>query len=241
MKRSMALCLGLLICSGVYAESVPEDVKQTINQRVASIDPRLKVDGIGPAPMAGLYEVTIGARVVYFSEDGKYLVLGELIDTQTKENLTEARKAAITNSILADFGADQMIVIGPANAKRYVTVFTDVDCPYCARFHRDVPRLNEAGVQVRYLLFPRTGIGSRSYQRSVGVWCADDQIESIGIAKAGGEVEFKECSNPVAQHYELGQEVGIRGTPAIILDSGHMIAGYIPVDQLIGELGISPE
>ena len=241
MTRSMVLCLSLLTCSGVYGASVPEDVKQLIHQRVASIAPGLKVDDIGYAPMKGFYEVSIGARLVYFSEDGKYLLLGELIDTETQENLTETRKAEITGSMLAEYSVEEMIVIGPDNPKRFITVFTDVDCPYCAKFHRDVPGLNEAGVQVRYLLFPRTGIGGRSYQRAVGVWCADDRIEAVGVAKAGGEVEFKQCSNPVEQHYQLGQEVGIRGTPAIILDDGQMIGGYVPPDQLISELGLVSE
>lgn len=241
MKGSMVLCLWLLTCSAVHGASVPEDLKQLIHQRFASFAPGLEVDNIGPSAMKGFYEVSIGARVVYFSEDGKYIFLGEMIDAETRENLTDTRKAELINSMLAEYGPDQMIVIGPENPKRYVTVFTDVDCPYCAKFHRDVPRLNEAGVQVRYLLFPRTGIGGRSYQRAVGVWCADDRIESVGIAKAGGEVEFKECSNPVEQHYLLGQEVGIRGTPAIILDDGQMIAGYIAPDRLISQLGLTPE
>ena len=104
-----------------------------------------------------------------------------------------------------------------------------------------MPALNEAGVQVRYLLFPRSGLQGRSYERAVGVWCADDRIESVGIAKAGGEVEYRDCQNPVEGHYTLGQDVGIRGTPAIILDDGRMIAGYIPPEQLLAQLGIKAE
>jgi thiol:disulfide interchange protein DsbC len=242
MKRICGFCIVVCMGLGVSAwasEADPSpEAKQMVEQRVASIAPGLSIDSIGFAPIENFYEVTTGTRVVYISVDGKHMFLGELLDANSGENLTEKRRAGLTAGMLTKFDEGQMIVIGPDDPRRYVTVFTDVDCPYCAKFHRDVPALNAAGVQVRYLLFPRTGIGSKSYQRAVGVWCADDRIESIGIAKAGGEVEYRDCENPVKGHYELGQEVGIRGTPAIVLDDGRMVAGYVPPNVLLAELGI---
>ncbi|MDJ0955547.1 MAG: DsbC family protein [Arenicellales bacterium] len=238
MKRLFTLGLLLLACGSVQAEAPSSDVQLMIQQKLNTFAPGLTVDAVEEAPVDGFYEVSIGARVVYFSHDGKYMFLGELLDTSNQQNLTEQRRAKLIVKKLDKYGEDQMIVIGPKDPKNYVTVFTDVDCPYCAKFHRDVPTLNEAGVQVRYLLFPRTGIAGRSYKRAVGVWCAEDRIESVGIAKEGGEVPFKDCANPVQGHYELGQEIGIRGTPAIILDDGRMIGGYVPPEQLFSQLGI---
>lgn len=239
MKRLITLCFTLFAVGGAYAEQSPEQVRQMIQQKLSAFAPDLKLDAIERAPVAGFYEVSIGTRVVYFSEDGKYLFLGELLDANSRENLTQQRRASLTAGRLEQYGTERMIVIGPEDAERHLTVFTDVDCPYCAKFHRDVPALNAAGVQVRYLLFPRTGLGGRSYKRAVGVWCADDRVESVGIAKAGGEVTSKDCDNPVSEHYELGQEIGINGTPAIILDNGEMIAGYVPPRDLFQQLGIS--
>ena len=241
MKRLFTLGLLLLTPGLVQADAVSDEVKQMIQEKLNAFAPGLTVDAIGNAPVAGFYEVSIGARVVYFSQDGKYMFLGELLDTNSKENLTEKHRAKLIAKKLEKYGEDQMIVIGPKQPKAHVTVFTDVDCPYCAKFHRDVPALNEAGVEVRYLLFPRTGIGGRSYKRAVGVWCAKDPIESVGVAKAGGEVAFKDCENPVQEHYELGQEIGIRGTPAIVLDDGRMIGGYVPPERLVSQLGIETE
>lgn len=241
MKRILPMFLSLAACVVAYAEAPSEQTLNLIQQKLDTFGSGLKVDHIDNAPVDGFYEVTIGTRVVYFSHDGGYMFLGELLDTNSKENLTETRRAALTAEKLAKYDEDQMIVIGPEDATRYVTVFTDVDCPYCAKFHRDVPTLNAAGIEVRYLLFPRGGLSGRSYERAVGVWCAADRIESVGIAKAGGEVEYKDCDNPVQGHYELGQEVGINGTPAIFLDDGRLIAGYIPPERLINELGIKPK
>lgn len=241
MKRLFALGLSLLVYGLVHADAPSDETKLMIQQKLDTFASGLTVDAIEYAPVEGFYEVSIGARVVYFSQDGQYMFLGELLNTNSRENLTEKRRATLIAKKLEKYGQDQMIVIGPKEPKRYVTVFTDVDCPYCAKFHRDVPALNKAGVQVRYLLFPRTGIGGRSYKRAVGVWCAEDRIKSVGIAKAGGEVEFKDCENPVQGHYELGQEVGINGTPAIVLDDGRMIAGYVPPERLFSQLGINAD
>ncbi len=239
LKRLYVFAASVLCCVSAYADGPTEDETQMIERKLASFAPGMRFDSIENAPIEGFYEVTKGTQVLYISQDGKHIILGELLDVDSGENLTEQRRATLTADKLARYGADDMIVIGPQDAGRYVTVFTDVDCPYCAKFHRDVPALNAAGVQVRYLLFPRSGLEGRSYKRSVGVWCADDPVESVGIAKAGGEVEYRQCENPVKRHYELGQEIGIRGTPAIILDNGRMIAGYVPPNRLIEELGLS--
>ena len=241
---ALRVVLGLSLAFFSYAvkaEGPSPEIRAVIEQKIAAMAPGLTVNEIAPAPIENLLEVTLGSRVVYFTADGKHLLLGEILDADTGQNLTEVRRAELTAEKLKIYDNDQMIVIGPENPTRYVTVFTDVDCPYCAKFHRDVPALNEAGVQVRYLLFPRSGLQGRSYERAVGVWCADDRIESVGIAKAGGEVEYRDCQNPVEGHYTLGQDVGIRGTPAIILDDGRMIAGYIPPEQLLAQLGIKAD
>ena len=241
MKRLSFVAALMLISASAYADGPTEAEQNMVRQKLAAFAPGMDFDSVGYAPVDNFYEVTTGTRVVYISRDGRHIFLGELLDVDSGDNLTEQRRAALTADKLNGYGAENMIVIGPKDAGRHVTVFTDVDCPYCAKFHRDVPALNEAGVQVRYLLFPRAGLQGRSYQRAVGVWCADDPVESVGIAKAGGEVEYRECENPVKNHYALGQEIGIRGTPAIILDDGRTIAGYVPPRRLIGEMGLVSE
>ncbi|MFC1681726.1 DsbC family protein [Pseudomonadota bacterium] len=241
MKRLSFVVALVLISASANADGPTEAEKKMVRQQLAAFAPGMEFDSVDYSPVDNFFEVTIGTRVVYISRDGKHVFLGELLDVNSGDNLTEQRRSALTADKLNDYGAENMIVIGPEDAGRYVTVFTDVDCPYCAKFHRDVPALNKAGVQVRYLLFPRSGLQGRSYERAVGVWCADDPVESVGIAKAGGEVEYRECENPVKTHYALGQEIGIRGTPAIILDDGRTIAGYVPPRRLIEELGLVPE
>ena len=237
MNRSVLFAVFAIVATtGFSAEVDPK-----IREQLKTILPGVEVDSVGAAPLKGFYEIVIGTQIVYMSEDGKHLLLGEILDAKAKTNLTKERRGELIANKLSNIDTKNMIVIGPAQPKRYVTVFTDVDCPYCAKFHRDVPKLNQAGVQVRYLLYPRTGVGSRSYYRAVAVWCAKDPAKAIGIAKAGGEIELKNCENPVKDHMQLGAEVGIQGTPAIVLDSGEMIPGYVPPPHLLAQLGLGPK
>jgi thiol:disulfide interchange protein DsbC len=232
-----------LLLSGALSTSVvaapPENDK--IKAELVRAFPELSQARVTPAPVPGLYQVEDDAQVFYTTGDGKYVFVGDLVDVATRTSLTEARRAQLRVQMLDAVGEKNMIVIGPRHPKRTLTVFTDVDCPYCAKFHLDVPTLNKAGVKVRYLFYPRAGIGSQSYQRAVAVWCAADRVKAIGIAKAGGKLEMKTCPNPVEQDYELGQRLGVEGTPTIFLDDGKKLPGYVPAARLLGMLGLKGE
>lgn len=203
--------------------------------------PDLAKATIKDSPAPGILVVEFGDEVGYLTADGKYLFLGELIDVSTRVNLTNTtpteRGKAIARQ-LDEVGEKNMIVFTPEKVRRTMTVFTDVDCTYCARLHRDVPELVRNGVKVRYLFFPRGGKSSPAYQRSVAVWCANDRKQAIGVAKFGGKLDMKSCANPVEQHYQLGQQMGVSGTPTIFLDTGQRIGGYAPVDRMLATMGL---
>jgi len=209
-----------------------------LKKKIEAAMPGVTFDEFRPSPIAGLYEGVIGTRVVYFSNDGNFMLNGDMVDLTARKNLTEAKRATLLAKLLDRIGEADMIVMGPAKPKRTITVFTDVDCAYCARLHLEVPELNKHGVKVRYLLFPRGGLGTSTYNRSVAVWCAADRVKAVGIAKAGGKIDMKTCDNPVARHYQLGQDLGITGTPTIFVDDGQIMPGYIPAANLLETLGL---
>ena len=209
-----------------------------VKEQVSQALPNVKIHAVRPTTLPGFYEVEAENQLVYVSTDGKYLLLGDVVDLRTRTNLTEAWREQSAARLLDEIGEQNMIVIGPANAKRTVTVFTDVDCPYCQKLHREVPELNKAGVKVRYLLFPRGGNQSPTYRRSVAVWCAADRAKAIGVAKGGGKLDMKTCQHPVDNHYQAGQRLGISGTPTIFLDDGKKLGGYVPAKQLLGILDL---
>jgi len=235
--RYLLRLLFLGVCATAAYAAEPDF--KAIKEQVGALLPGVTIDAIRPSNVPGFYELEIANHLAYVSADGKYLLLGDIVDLKTRVNLTEEWRAQTAAKSLDAVGDQNMIVMGPATAKRTITVFTDVDCPYCAKLHLEVPELNKHGVKVRYLLFPRNGINSETYRRSVAVWCAADRVKAVGVAKAGGKVDMKTCSNPVEAHYQLGQRLGVAGTPTIYLDDGKKIGGYVPSGKLLAILGIN--
>jgi len=187
----------------------------------------------------GFYEVNVGARVAYISLDGRYLVEGEVYDLVDSQNVTEQSRAAARVDLLADVDPARMIVFAPKNGptEHTITIFTDIDCGYCRQFHREIAKVNELGIEVHYLFYPRTGPNTESWSKAEKVWCSGDRNTALTDAKLGGRVPDMTCTDtPVAEHYSLGQKVGVAGTPSIYSASGVHIGGYLPPQQLLDTL-----
>jgi len=189
--------------------------------------PNLPVDGIAASPIPGLYEVTFGSQLFYMSGDGKYLMQGEITDLMTREPVTENRLKQLKKAALDRMDESDMIIYGGDDLPYTVTVFTDIDCGYCRKLHSQMAEYNRLGIRVRYLAYPRAGINSASYKEAVSVWCADDPKDAMTRAKRGEKLPARTCENPVRAQFELGQDFGIRGTPALVLDNGEVIPGYV--------------
>jgi len=187
---------------------------------------------ISPSPVPGLYEVVLGARLYYVSADGRYLISGRMIDLQDGRDLTEAKVSRVRKRMVDAVGEENMIVFGPADARYTVTVFTDIDCGYCRKLHSQMDGYNELGIRIRYLFYPRAGMESESARKAVAVWCAADRKKALSDAKQGIPVPYRDCENPVARHFMLGDLVGVTGTPALVLENGELLPGYLPPARL---------
>ena len=231
-RIAAAACLSLLPLVHASAEEVPAALRAALAQVFAGEEP----DEVAPAALGGLYQVMKGQNIYYFSADGRYALRGDLYDLAQGRNLSEERRGQARLEVVRDLGEESMIVFAPRSAKHAVTVFTDVDCSFCARLHRQMADYNRLGVAVRYVAYPRAGIPSPTYDKMVSVWCADDPHEAMGDAKFGRPVPERTCENPISAHFAAGREVGVRGTPAILLDSGTLLGGYVPPDQLLSHL-----
>lgn len=230
----------LLISCFLHTASAAEtDVRQRIREGLLQVMPDVDISDISETDIQGLYQVTMGADVVYVSGDGRFALTGELYDLQNKENITDARKSSVRKAILDKVPESEIIEFAPKETKHAIYVFTDITCGYCRRLHQDVPVLNENGVAVRYLAYPRAGPHSSAADRLQAVWCSKDRNQALTDAKSGKETKAKSCDNPVARHYKLGNEIGVRGTPAIFLDDGRALPGYFPPDEILKALNRS--
>ena len=203
---------------------------------IKQLNPRIEVESVGAAPLPGFREAIVGGQVVYVSDDGRYLFLpgsgGALIDSRTDRNLTEVALAGMRTKLLETIPASERIVFAPPNPRHTVTVFTDVECGYCRKLHSEIAQYNAQGIAVEYLAFPRMGIGSEDFEKMVSVWCADDRKQALTDAKASGKVQERDCKNTVTMQYNIGQRVGLTGTPMIIAADGSQRGGYLPPKAL---------
>lgn len=232
------IMLGALL-SAVFAAPIFAETP-VASPEVAALGDKLKPifgekpDSIKQSPVPGIYEVNFGAETLYVSSDGRYFFSGDLIDGKTRTNLTESARTEGRKAEMAKVRASDTVEFKAKGTEKHVlSVFTDVDCPFCVKLHKEVPKLNEAGITVRYFGYPRSGIGTASYKKLVNIWCADNRQEAMTKAKKGEEVAAKECDNPVAKDFELGQKIGVNGTPALVTDAGVMIPGYRTADELV--------
>jgi len=197
-----------------------------------------KIEDLKPSPIPGLYEFAQDADVSYLTADGKYFLDGNLYDMHTRENLTEALRTHARVAMIAAVPESEMLIFSPPNPKYTITVFTDVDCQYCRKLHSEMAELNRLGVRVRYMFFPRTGPNTESWRKAEVVWCSANRNDALTRAKLGDALDMnKTCGpTPVAREYALGESIGVRGTPAIVTESGDYIAGYMPPKELVAQL-----
>lgn len=233
MRKTWIFAAALLVPAFASADR-QADMDQLLENLKKEI-PNVKAEDVSETPIAGLYQVINNGAIVYLTPNLKYAVSGNIIDLENRVDITARDQGQLSIGQINALGEDAMVVY-PAKGgeeKRTITVFTDTSCPYCAKLHKEVPKLNEAGITVRYLLYPRAGAGSEPYQVMQSVWCSDDKLQALTDAKAGKEIPKKECENPIMSHIAMAQRVGLRGTPLIYLDSGERVNGYRPADQLI--------
>lgn len=253
LARALLLVLSATVPFAVSAAdsstpSAPTSAaKEPASKNSAAKDPRVeiaaKIPGAKPeelraSPVPGVYELSRGTDIAYVSSDGKYAIVGDLYEMSSNENLTEKARRSERVKLLSSVPDSQTVVFSPKDPKYTVSVFTDVDCTYCRKLHSQIADYNKLGIKVRYLFYPRSGPNTESWEKAEQVWCSKNPNESLTRAKRDEPVAGPaHCANsPVARQYALGKDVGLQGTPAIILANGEMLPGYLPPQTLAKHL-----
>ncbi|MBI1733321.1 MAG: DsbC family protein [Gammaproteobacteria bacterium] len=225
----------ILPMSSAWADETPA-VEPRLKAVLKGLLPDQEVTRVSPAPVPGLYEIQVGTEVLYMTTDGRYLIQGDMLDLTERRNLTEQKRSTARVQRLNEVPLADMIEFAPPSPKHVVYVFTDTQCGYCRRLHREMAEINRRGIAVRYLAFPRAGVGSPAFEQMESVWCAADRRQALTDAKLGKPVPSKTCASPVAREFALGEAIGVRGTPAIYTTDGRALPGYMPPDDLLAAL-----
>ncbi len=202
-------------------------------------------DSVQLTPVEGLYEVTYGSKIVYMTKDGNFLIEGDVYDVKKGVNLTENVRQVGRKKVIDSLDPKHEIIFSPKGRKAdyVITAFTDIDCGYCRKLHKEIAQYNDLGIEMRYVAFPRSGPKTESYYKAVAVWCAKDRNKAMTFAKGGAKLEqlknleqvanAKDCEDAVNEHLSKAREIGISGTPTLFMESGQIIPGYVPAERLI--------
>lgn len=183
-----------------------------------------------PSPLKGVKSVVSDQGIFYVSDDGNYILRGDLFELKNGELVNLSEKMLLNK--LNGF-ADQMIVYPAKNEKYVVTVFMDITCHYCHLLYSKKQEYNDLGISLRFLAFPRGGLETQTARQMEAIWQAKDRNEALDQAENGKLPKELKTPDIVAQHYALGRQYGVRGTPSIITDSGEMLGGYLPPKELL--------
>lgn len=221
------------IAFGIFAEK--DDMQDLINKINLILPDGIKVQDISFSDERNLYVINVGdIQPIYMLPDGEHVILGDIFNISEGEaqSTTEKDKDIFRKNKLNTSNLETIDFL--AKKEKYsLTVFTDVDCGYCRKFHNEIDQYNNLGISIKYLAFPRAGIDSESYTKMVSAWCSDQADLSITLLKDNKSIPSNSCENSVAEQFELGRTLGITGTPALITQSGKLLPGYVPAQELL--------
>jgi len=240
LPPSIALmAAGLAALAPAYAD---DQELAEVRAKVSAMFTEIDEEHIQPSPVDGWYTVRKGAIVAYISGDGRYLLQGDLIDRESQVNLSETERNKARIEMMAAIPESDKIVFSPDEVKYTVSVFTDIDCGYCRKLHSQIDDYLAEGIEIQYMLYPRSGPDSSSWTKAEQVWCADDRGKALTLAKLDKSFATHECNaSMVGKHYAMGRDVGLTGTPAIVLPDGSLMPGYLPPQALLQRLQVSEQ
>lgn len=236
LARAACGVLAMLMLFPAQAQESAQDF-DAVEEKIRTLAPSANTVAISETPVDGLLQAQINSEIVYVSSDGGYLLQGTLFDIDARVNLTDQAMAGVRRDLIAQVEDHREIRFTPETEPVHkLWVFTDIDCGYCRKLHEEMDEFYDKGIEINYLAFPRAGIGSHSYEKYVSVWCAEDPHTALTEAKAGAEPEPLSCDNPILEQFELGQQLGVTGTPAILTVNGDLIPGYMQAEMLRARL-----
>ena len=235
MYRIFIIAIALLFCATAVASEENGTVEKLKSSLSSSFPGTLE---IYKTPIENIYEVVHNERnVFYIDASGSFVLHGTLIDLKQRKDLTEGRLKHVRKEALAKVPADRFIEFGDPKSKHEVVVLTDVNCGYCRKLHSQRAKYAKYDIKVRYLLTPV--LGRDAVDKATSVWCADDKQTALTDAKMGKEIPTIRCDAHLDKNLEMMKFFEVSGTPAIILEDGTLLRGYMEPERLLNQIELS--
>jgi thiol:disulfide interchange protein DsbC len=233
-RVALGLAIGVLSAQFALAQDAAA-IRKNISERMPNMP---KIDEISKTPIPGLYEIRMGTEVLYSDEQGNHLIEGQILDTRSKVNLTEARISKLTAIDFASLPLKDAIVWKTGNGKRKLAVFADPNCGYCKRFERTLQDVKDLTVYT----FVIPILGGDSPEKSKAIWCAKDNTAAwrgwMLDGKAPARVMGACDATAIERNMALARKHHLNGTPAVVFEDGTRVPGALPADQVEKQLAL---
>ncbi len=232
------LLLTIMLSLNAFSATVSLSVKQTIENGLNKGPNKLPIKAVFTTPVPNLFKVTTTDNKTFYSTaNGQFVISGEMYEVTSSDVISLAERSSRQQRIkqINRINDSDTIIYPAIGNKRYrLTIFTDVDCPYCAKLHAEISTLNQKGIEVVYMAFPRAGINSPSFEKIASVWCSNNPKDNMALAQLGKLIEVDDCDDTaIKQQFTLGNNLGIQGTPSIIFENGKLLSGYYSANELL--------
>lgn len=222
------LLAATLVTQALGASAQEAAIRKNLAERLPNLP---RIDEVSKTPMPGLYEVRVNqSDILYTDAEGSYLLQGELIDTRTRNNLTEERVSKLSAVDFKSLPLKDSFTIVRGNGKRRIAIFEDPNCGYCKRFEKDLAKIDNVTVHV--FLYPVLGPDSQT--KSQAIWCAKDKAKAFedwmlrNIAPTPASCD----SSAIQRNLALGKQHRITGTPTSFLPDGTRLPGAVPLEKI---------
>ncbi len=220
----LALCLGWFVSAACADEA---EVMKRVRERF----PQSFVEKVFTTPYPGLYEVLMDNRLFYTDEQVSFVMVGNLIDVKSSQNLTQQRLRKLTAIEWKDLPLDLAIRKVKGDGSRRLAVFSDPMCPHCITQERELAKITN--VTIYTFLYPIERLHKGATERSRAVWCSPDRAKAWDdLLLNRVEPKAKPCADPIAKIEALGTKLKVSVTPTLVFGDGTVVTGGIAAQQV---------
>lgn len=227
MRKFVVSIAAFAAATTVFADA--GDVEKRLKEQY----PATKITAVRETPVQGVYEVAMGRNVAYTDASGRYMIFGHLYDMKEQKDLTAQRLDEINKIDVSALPLSDAIKTVKGDGSRKLYVFSDPDCPFCQRLEREtMPKLDN--VTIYTFLYPLEGLHPDAKRKAETIWCAKDRAKAWNDYMTTGNLptEATQCDTPIERNIQLGNGLGINGTPTILTGDGTIVPGFVPASEL---------
>ena len=207
-------------------------VKKTLEQKF----PGAPVRYVAKSGHFGLYEALIGDQMIYTDAKANQVIVGSIIDVNSRQNLTEAKVRKLNRVAFDKLPLELSFVRVKGNGARKLVIFSDADCPFCHRLEKEFKNLDN--VTIYTFLYPIDQLHPDAARKSRQIWCAPDKVKAWDEFFVSGTVPDNpgDCGDPIERTQALGNSMKITATPTLVFADGSVVPGALPLAQIEKEL-----